>query len=149
MSTQVSDLYVTIDATKDPRPDLEKLIKPRKRGDVNDEAIPVDARDGKNRIQAWQVSQATLDAHPHWLGSRRVAYNGPEWGVNMKPEGDEVTTALARSTKRKGRKENGPKAKKVRIGARSKKAAEELDMALDGRELEEIFNVGSSSSASG
>ena len=31
---------------------------------------------------------------------------------------------------------------------RVKKAAEELDMALDGREMEEIFNVGSSSSAS-
>jgi hypothetical protein len=122
-------------------------MKPRKRGDINVEAVPVDARDGKNRIQAWQVSQATLDAHPHWLGSRRVAYNESEWGINTKPEGDEVT--LTHSTKRKGRKGNGPRAKKVRVGARSKKAAEELDVALDGRGLEEVFHVGSSSSASG
>jgi hypothetical protein len=44
-------------------------MKLRKRGDINNEAIPVDARDGKNHIQAWQVSQVVLNAHPHWLGS--------------------------------------------------------------------------------
>lgn len=119
---QAHQLYLDIDALKDPNPDKASKAYPRKRPtdpDMVKACNPPIGNTLATKLRMWQILPSVVDTNPHWLSTHRIVANGVAWG-------DETDPVLPEAKKRKAQSSAAPQArpKKPKPTVESREAAE-------------------------